>query len=66
MSRVKTLHGLLPICSFCKGIRNDEGYWMKVEDYIKSHSDASFTHGICEKCGEQHYPELYKAMKKPK
>jgi GAF domain-containing protein len=59
LAKVKTLHGLLPICGFCKGIRNDEGYWMKVEDYLRAHSDASFSHGICKKCSQKHYPELF-------
>lgn len=57
-AKIKTLHGLLPICSYCKGVRNDEGYWQDVEAYVESHSDAHFTHGICPECLEKHYPEL--------
>jgi DNA-binding response OmpR family regulator len=50
LANVKLLSGLLPICSGCKQIRNDKGYWMQVESYIMDHSEASFTHGICPKC----------------
>jgi GAF domain-containing protein len=57
-AKIKTLHGLLPICSYCKGVRNDEGYWQSVEAYVESHSDARFTHGICPCCLEKHYPQL--------
>ncbi|MDB6068245.1 MAG: hypothetical protein JWR26_4453 [Pedosphaera sp.] len=57
MREVKTLSGLLPICAFCKGIRNDKGYWVQVEEYIKTHSDARFTHGVCQECGKKHYPQ---------
>ena len=48
--KVKTLHGLLPICAKCKKIRDDEGYWHKLEEYISEHSEADFTHGLCESC----------------
>jgi phosphoserine phosphatase RsbU/P len=50
LKQVKRLKGLLPICSYCKRIRTDEDYWQQVEDYISSHSDAQFTHGICPDC----------------
>lgn len=50
LRQVKTLTGLLPICSSCKRIRDDKGYWQQVETYISSHSNASFTHGICPEC----------------
>lgn len=59
LSEVKTLSGLLPICSFCKNIRNDEGYWQQIEEYIKDHSESDFTHGICNECMEKNYPEFY-------
>jgi hypothetical protein len=48
--KVKTLHGLLPICAKCKKIRDDKGYWHKLEEYISEHSEADFTHGLCENC----------------
>jgi len=59
LAEVKTLSGMLPICAWCKKIRNDEGYWQQIEAYIKSHSDLDFTHGICSDCARKEYPELY-------
>ncbi len=53
-SQVRTLRGMLPICASCKRIRDDKGYWQQVETYISSHSDASFTHGVCPQCAEQY------------
>jgi CheY-like chemotaxis protein len=50
LEQVKTLSGLLPICIECKSIRDDQGYWSKVERYIMEHSQASFSHGLCPKC----------------
>jgi PAS domain S-box-containing protein len=50
LERVKTLHGLLPICAWCKKIRDDAGYWNSVEEYVEAHSHAEFTHGICPEC----------------
>jgi PAS domain S-box-containing protein len=57
--KVKTLSGLLPICAFCKKIRDDGGYWHQVESYIKEHSEANFSHGVCPECAHQHYPEYF-------
>lgn len=57
LKHVKTLSGLLPICASCKKIRNDDGYWEQVETYIKSRSNAEFTHGICPDCVKELYPE---------
>jgi integral membrane sensor domain MASE1 len=54
---VKTLSGLLPICSVCKKIRDDQGYWTQVERYISDHTDAQFSHGICPDCLQRVYPE---------
>ena len=50
LSKVKTLQGLLPICSYCKKIRGDNNYWKQVEGYIEEHADVSFSHGICPDC----------------
>lgn len=50
LAHVKTLSGLLPICSWCKKIRDDHGYWQQVEVYLRQHSEADFTHGICPDC----------------
>jgi len=52
LSQVKQLRGLLPICSYCKRIRDDQNYWQQVESYITKRSDAEFTHGICPDCLE--------------
>ena len=52
LARVKTLQGLLPICSYCKRVRNDDHYWQQVESYVSDHSDARFSHGICPDCYE--------------
>jgi PAS domain S-box-containing protein len=58
LSRVKALSGLLPICARCKKIRDDQGYWKQVETYIRSHSEATFTHSICPECRHKLYPEF--------
>lgn len=50
LADVRRLTGLLPMCSWCKKIRSDKGYWQQVEDYLSDHSDARFTHGICPQC----------------
>lgn len=55
---VKQLSGLLPICSYCKKIRDDKGYWKQIESYIHQHSQAEFSHGICPDCAKEHYPEF--------
>jgi hypothetical protein len=52
LDRVQTLKGMLPICAWCKKIREDNGYWTKVESYIASHSAAEFTHCICPSCAD--------------
>jgi hypothetical protein len=53
LEKVKTLHGLLPICAWCKKIRDDQGYWKQVEVYVQEHTGADFTHGICPGCLEK-------------
>ena len=63
LAEVKKLSGLLPICASCKKIRNDEGYWQQIEEYIRDHSEADFTHGICEGCVKELYPEHYQKFK---
>jgi len=60
LNKVKTLSGLLPICAFCKDIRDDSGYWHQVEAYVKNHSKANFSHGVCPDCAKKHYPEYFK------
>lgn len=59
LEEVRQLKGLLPICSLCKRIRDDGGYWQQVEVYIGEHSDASFTHSLCPTCYRERYPQIY-------
>jgi hypothetical protein len=54
---VRTLRGLIPICASCKRIRDDEGYWRQIETYVRDHSEADFSHGICPACLEKLYGE---------
>ncbi len=58
LSSAKVLRGLLPICAHCKKVRDDGGYWTRIEDYISRHSEADFSHGFCPDCVEKHYGEL--------
>lgn len=57
LAEIKILRGLLPICSSCKKIRNDEGYWTQLEVYIEEHSQVEFSHGICPECCKILYPK---------
>lgn len=57
LNEVKTLQGIIPICSYCKKIRDDEGYWKQVEEYVAQHTKARFSHGICPKCMAHHHAE---------
>ncbi|RJR19927.1 MAG: hypothetical protein C4581_04230 [Nitrospiraceae bacterium] len=61
LDEVKTLSGLLPICSSCQKIRDDKGYWNKVADYITTHYNVEFTHGLCPECAQKLYPRHYKS-----
>ncbi len=58
LNEIKVLKGLLPICASCKKILDDEGYWTQIEAYIREHSEAEFTHGICPECARELYPEI--------
>jgi hypothetical protein len=58
LAQVKTLKGLVPICSHCHRIRDDRGFWNQLEKYLHEHSDASFSHGICPSCMKENYPEI--------
>lgn len=60
IEKVKILSGMLPICSYCKKIRDDKGYWEQVEVYIQNHSDAEFSHALCPECAKGLYPEYFK------
>ncbi len=59
LANVKTLKGLLPVCAWCKKVRDDRGYWDKLENYIRQRSDADFTHGICPECLKKEDPGAY-------
>lgn len=61
LDHVKRLGGLLPICANCKKIRDDQGYWQDVAIYIRDHSEADFTHGICPDCIQKLYPDFYRS-----
>lgn len=64
LSEVKTLRGFLPICSSCKRIRDDQGYWQQIESYIRDHSEAEFSHGLCQECAKTLYPEYMERIQK--
>lgn len=58
LSEIKKLRQIIPICAYCKKVRNDEGYWQQVGDYIHSHLDIDVTHGICPECLKKYFPEV--------
>ncbi|MBU0698264.1 MAG: PAS domain-containing protein [Pseudomonadota bacterium] len=58
LNEIKTLRGILPLCSFCKKIRDDKGYWEQVDIYIHKYSEADISHSICPECAKTHYPDL--------
>ncbi len=58
LASVRMLQGLLPICSSCKKVRDDQGYWSQIESYISTHADVQFTHSLCPVCLQKHYPDL--------
>ena len=58
LEEIKTLRGIIPICSHCKKIRDDTDSWQRLEEYISTHSEAKFSHGICPDCAKKHYPDL--------
>ena len=58
ISEIKTLRGILPICSYCKKVRNDNGYWQQVEDYIKENTEALCSHGLCPECYQKEMGKL--------
>jgi len=66
LANVKQLSGLLSICGYCKNIRTDEGSYVKIEQYIKEHTDANFSHGICPDCMKQHHPDVYASIEAKK
>jgi PAS domain S-box-containing protein len=59
LAQIKTLGGMLPVCSFCKKIRDDQGNWQQMELYLRERTEAEFSHSFCPDCAKQHYPEFY-------
>jgi phosphoserine phosphatase RsbU/P len=57
LDHIRTLQGILPICSFCKNIRDDQGYWRRVDAYISTHAGVRFSHSVCPDCMKTHYPD---------
>jgi len=56
LNEIKVLKGILPLCAHCRKVRDTEGYWKQLEAYISEHSEAEFSHGICENCAQEHFP----------
>jgi K+-sensing histidine kinase KdpD len=61
--QVQTLEGILPICAFCKNIRDENGEWQQMEAYVSHHSQARFSHGVCPNCSEKHYGEALRKLR---
>lgn len=64
LTHVKTLSGLIPICAWCKSVRSDTGYWQTVEQYVRNHSDASFSHGVCPSCATKFKKDVMQTNEK--
>ena len=64
LAKIKTLRGMLPICAACKKVRDDKGYWSQIEVYVRDHSEAEFTHGLCPDCAKKYFDEI--SLLKPK
>jgi GAF domain-containing protein len=64
LRKVRTLKGLIPICASCKKVRDDQGYWSQVEEYISTRSEADFTHGLCPDCLKRYYDEYDEAQER--
>ncbi|WP_036481750.1 GAF domain-containing protein [Myxosarcina sp. GI1] len=62
LEKIEIMKGLVPICSYCKGIRNDRGYWSTVEQFIEKYSDVEFTHGVCDSCMQIYFPEVAEVL----
>jgi CheY-like chemotaxis protein len=59
LAEIKTLRGIIPICASCGKVRNDEGYWQKVEEYVRDHTEAQFSHGVCPNCARKLYGDIF-------
>lgn len=58
VEQVKTLRGIVPICASCKNVRDDQGYWSRVESYVRDHTEAEFSHAVCPDCMKKLYPRF--------
>ncbi len=58
LAEIKTLKGIVPICASCKKIRDDQGFWNQIEAYVREHSEAEFSHGLCPDCARTLYPDI--------
>jgi hypothetical protein len=65
LQEVHVLQGIIPICAYCKKIRDEAGFWDQVESYISAHTDANFSHGICPDCATKHFPGVPKPSNRP-
>ena len=63
LAQVKLLSGLLPICTLCRKVRDDAGYWQNLESYVCDHTNAVFSHSLCEPCLKRHYAHLFEDEK---
>ena len=64
LSDIKVLEGMIPICAWCKKIRDDEGFWSEVESYVSSKTRATFSHGLCPTCEEKHFGDVPRSQKR--
>lgn len=62
LAEIRTLRKILPLCSFCKKVRDDKGYWEQVDVYLHKHSSVDVSHSICPECMKKHYPDEYRAL----
>jgi len=62
LDKIKLMEGLIPICSYCKGIRSDTGYWSTVEKFIQYYSSVEFSHGVCDRCMQEHFPDVAQVL----
>lgn len=65
LDKLEIMSGLIPICSYCKGIRHDQGYWSTVEKFLERYSDVEFTHGVCDRCMRQYFPDVANILLSP-
>ncbi|MDD5307623.1 MAG: type IV pili methyl-accepting chemotaxis transducer N-terminal domain-containing protein [Deltaproteobacteria bacterium] len=65
LDEVKQLSGLLPVCAWCRKVRDDKGYWTRIEAYVEKHSNAVFSHGMCPECLEKNYPQIAAKLAEP-